>query len=523
MKKKLISYLLTIISLVALVLSSFASLVSAQEPIEGGTFVVGIGREPETYNPNAAPNDAAKAVIENVMNKLLKINGYSQIVPDLAESYEFSEDGLKLTFHLHEGVKWHDGEDLTADDVKWTFDQIMAEQGFASYALGALEEVQVVDEVTLDFILSEPDAGILGAIAWHGTQIMPEHLYAGTDWLTNETNQHPIGTGPFKFVEHIPGESILLEANEDYFKDGPYLEEVILQILPDSDVAYQAWLNGEIDENRLGVPAEEIDVLAEDDEYVVTETAWPNMASIVFNMQEGIFTDPLLREAVMYGIDAEEIYVKNYKENGSVAEYFIPYQYDWALNDDAMIPGRDVEKARALIEEAGYEADEEGFYFETTIDTYPGWDNLVPILAQNLAEIGIKLNHNSMDDGTYDEKVLEQEDFELTALAGYIGPDISAIENRFGTDKAMNYGLYSSEEMDALLKAGRQEVDQEKRAEIYRDVQTLLREDLPVVFFWNNGGRLVTKAYVKGHPMADPQAREINGEIEFTNVWLDNE
>ena len=127
-----------------------------------------------------------------------------------------------------------------------------------------------------------------------------------------------------------------------------------------------------------------------------------------------------------------------------------------------------------------------------------------------------------MDDGTYDEKVLEKQDFELTGLSGYIGPDITAIETRFGTDKPMNYGLYSSEKMDELLEKGRKEVDPEKRAEIYKEIQSLLREDIPVVFFWNMGGKMVTKSYVKGHPMADEESRKINGEIEFTNIWLDN-
>ena len=493
----------------------------AEEPVKGGTFVVAIAGEPETYNPNAAPNDGAKIVIENVMNKLLKINGFSQIVPDLAESYEFSEDGKTLTFKLFKDVKWHDGEALTAEDVKWTCDQVLKEKGFASASLESIEEVNVVDDTTVEFKLKEPNAGILSALAWHGTQIMPKHIYEGTDWLENEANQHPIGTGPFKFVEHVPGETITLEANKDYFKDGPYLDEVIIKIIPDSEVAFLAFKNGEIDENRLGTPATELDALAKDDQYTITDVAWPNMASIVFNMKEGKFTDPKLRVDLMLGIDKEEIFKKNYKEQGSIAEYFIPYQYDWALNEDAKMPGRDVEKAKKLIEEAGFKADAEGYYFTTTIDTYPGWDTVVPIIASNLKEIGIKLEHNSMDDGTYDQKVLEKQDFELTALSGYIGPDITAIENRFGTDKPMNYGLYSSEKMDELLENGRKEVDQEKRAEIYKEVQALLKEDLPVVFFWNMGDKMVTKSYVKGHPMADQESRKINGEIEFTNIWLD--
>lgn len=518
--KKLI---LSILLALPLVQTSLATPALADEPILGNTLVASSPAEPETYNPNAAPNNQAKIIIENVMNKLLKINGFSEVVPDIAKSYEFSEDGLNLTFYLHEEVSWHDGEPFSAEDVKWTFDQIFKEQGFAANALESIQEVEVIDDNTVNFKLSEQNAEILSAIAWHGTQIMPKHIYEGTDWLDNEANYHPIGTGPFKFVEHVPGDYVVIEKNENYFKEGPYLDEVVLRFIPDSDVAFQAFINGETDENRNGVPADEIPAMEASEDYIVTDISFPNMGNIVFNMKEGIFTDKNLREAVLYAVDQQEMLEKNYRGRGSVPEYFIPYQYQWALNQDTKVPERDLDHARDLIEASGYELNEEGYYFETTVDTYPGWDNFVPILAQQLEEVGIKLHHNSMDDGTYDEKVLEQEDFELTLHQGYIGPDISALTNKYGTGQAMNYGLYSSEEMDALLEAGSREVDPEKRAEIYKEIQVILAEDLPTVPIWNWGAKLVTKDYVKGHPMVDQEIRKINGEIEFTNVWLDLE
>ena len=518
---KLVCKLAALSFVFGLSVNSFPNTILAKEPVEGGVFVVGTGSEPETFNPDAAPNHPAKAVIENVMNKLVKINGNSQIVPDLAESWEFSEDGKVLTFHLFKDVKWHDGQDFSAEDVKWTFDQIISEEGFAASSLTSLEEVEVIDKDTVAFHLSEPDASILGTIAWHGTQIMPKHIYEGTDWLTNEANMHPIGTGPFKFVEFVPGESIRMEANKDYFKEGPYLDEVILEVKPDAQVAQLAFENGEIDENRWGVAKDQIEKFEKDEEYTVTDVSWPNMASLVFNMEEGAFTDPLIREAVMYGIDSQEIFDKIYFGQGSLAEYYIPYQYDWAINEEAKVMKRDVAKAIELLEEAGLEKDEESYYLEATMVTYPGWTQVVTILQSNLAEIGIKLNHEDLDDGTYDERVPEQKDFDITALGGYIGPDITAIENRFGTGKSMNYGLYSNAEVDKLLEEGRRETDQTKRADIYKNIQTILQEEMPIVPIWNMGGKLVTKSYVKGHPMADEASREINGEIEFTNIWLD--
>lgn len=495
---------------------------SDPSPAEGGTFVVAIGREPGGYNPAAAADDAAYIVNQNIFNKLLKINGNDEIVNDLAESYEFSADGKTLTFHLHKNVKWHDGTEFSAEDVKWTFDQIREEKGFASNSLSDITEVKVVDKDTVAFTLENVNSGILGYIAWMGTYIMPKHLYEGTDWLTNPVNMEPVGTGPFKFTEHVSGDSVTIEKNPDFFGDVPHLDKIIFKIMPDQMTAYQAWLVDEVDENRLGAPATELDNLRNDEKYNLIPLSWPNKSYITFNMQEGAFSDPLVREAVLYGIDRHDFHTRIWKGQGEASEYFIPYQYTWALNEDAKSPERDVAKAMELLEEAGYTKDEDGFYLETSVDTYPGWDEFVPVMKAQFEEFGIKLEHNSMDDPTYDAKVLDDQDFELTLLSGYVGPDISAVGTRFGTGGAMNYGLYSSEAMDAELAAGTEATDLEDRAVHYKKVQEILKTDLPAVFIWDRGSEMATKSYVKGHP-ASQDAAPKSSEAEFTYVWLDRD
>lgn len=489
-------------------------------PVQGGNFVVAITNEPSDYNPNASNASGNYRIAQNIFNRLVKINGNDEVVADLAKEWEFLDDGSTLRFYLNEAT-WHDGEACTAEDVKWTFDTILAEEGFASSSLKDIVEINVEDDYTVDFVLEGPNAGILGAIAWQGTFIMPEHIYAGTDWLENEANQNPVGTGPFKFVEHVPGDQVVTERNDDYFGQVPYLDKVTYTVMPDGTTAYQAWLAGEIDEGG-SVPQEDMEELANDPDYQAIMMDWPNKSYFCFNMQEGRFTDPLLREAVLYGIDLDEIFERIYKGIGEQQEYFIPWQYDWAINEESTSPERDVEKARALIEEAGYEADEDGIYFETTIDTFPGWDEAVPVFQEQFEEFGIKLNHNSMDDPTYDQKVLVDQDFELTCLGGYVGPDISAIGNRLGTGGFMNYGLYSSEEMDALLEEGVRTVDPDERAEVYKEVQELQREDLPLVYFRDMYAIDIIKSYVNGHPASD-EAKEVTSEHEYTYVWLENQ
>ncbi len=140
----------------------------------------------------------------------------NSVVPDLATDWEFSEDGLTLTFNLRENVKWHDGEPFTSNDVVWTFTQVLKE-GYQSNTLGMIDSVSADGDYKAVFHLNQPDASVVSVLSWLGTWIMPAHLYEGTDWTQNEHNMHPIGTGPFKFVKYTPGVSIEMERNEDYW------------------------------------------------------------------------------------------------------------------------------------------------------------------------------------------------------------------------------------------------------------------------------------------------------------------
>lgn len=494
---------------------------SATEIKEGGTFVVATNKELGTYNPSFGNPDEGYMVVQNIFNKLVKMNGDFNIVPDLAESWEFSEDGLTLTFHLHEGIKWHDGEDFTSEDVKFTFEKAKEVEGYASQLIEKFKEINCPDENTVEIVLAEPDATVLGGIGYMGTYIMPKHIFEDTDVLENPAIHEPIGTGPFKLVEQEGGEVVVLEKNEDFFGEGPYLDKVIFKVIPEQMAAHQAWLAGEIDDNRLGVPAEEQEAVAEMEDVVSFPMTFPNMAGVVFNMEEGPFADVKAREAVLYGIDAPDLMERVFKNQGSVAEYFIPYQYAWALNEDVVHPARDVEKAISLLEEAGLEKDEEGFFFTATVVTYPGWDGFVPVLKAQLEEIGIKLEHDSLDDPTYDQRVLEDFDFDLTLLGGFIGPNITALNNKYMTGGVMNYGHYSNEKVDELLKAAMVEPDMEKAAELYKEVQSIVREDLPIVYFRNFGYTGFLKDYIKGHP--SNESKETSSEYELTSVWLDKE
>ncbi|SHH77936.1 ABC transporter substrate-binding protein [Sporanaerobacter acetigenes] len=488
-------------------------------PKDGGVYVVSIAGDPQGFNPCAQPDDNAYGVFQNVFNRLVKLNGHDEMVSDLAKEWEYSEDGKTLTFHLNENIKWHDGEDFSSEDVKWTFDQIIQEKGFASGFLSDVEEIVCPDKNTVEFKLKNPNAGLLGYIGWYGTFIMPKHIYEGTDWLQNEANQKPIGTGPFKFVEHKKGVNVTLERNDDYWGEKPHLDKVIFSIIPDQSTAFQAYLNGETDENLNGIPYSEANRFDDDPNYVVEELLWMNRTYLTFNFKEGKFADQKVRQAVAYGVDRDEIFSKALKGMGQKAEYFVSPLFDWALNEDVKLPERDIEKAKSLLEEAGYKQDANGMYFSTTLDTFPGFEDVVEVVQANLKEIGIDVKVNQMEMAAWDEKVFGNKDFEITLLAGYQGPDISAISNRVGANGATNIAGYNNPKVEELLAEGLVLTSQEERAPMYKELQEILAEDLPLVPLNENGAKKPIKSYIKGHPATE--ASDKASESEYTYVWLD--
>ena len=173
------------------------------KPVSGGTYIVRGAGDPYSFNPNLKVDDWGVVTYQNIFNRLVKQTVSNAVVGDLAKSWEFSDDGLTLTFHLHEGVKWHDGEPFSSEDVKWTFDKIRTE-GYQSNSFKQLSEITCLDENTVVFHLSEPNSGIVATIGWLGTFIMPKHIYdtPDYDWSTNPANFQPVGTGPFKFVSY---------------------------------------------------------------------------------------------------------------------------------------------------------------------------------------------------------------------------------------------------------------------------------------------------------------------------------
>lgn len=495
--------------------------VSTDTPKKGGTLIVGMTGDPSTYNPDYQADGYLQPIAENIFNRLIKVTNKQEVVPDLAKNYQISEDGKEITFYLNENVKWHDGAPFSSADVKFTFDTIISEGGQLAGSLTSVEEITAPDDNTVVFKLKNNDSSLIGYLAWDACYIMPKHIYEGTDWSENPANQNPIGTGPFKFVSHEKGVSVTLERNDEYWGDTAYLDKVVFSIIPDANTAVQALYNKELDILGVEPPLSEAQSFESDPDIKVGKQYWPSRYYMFFNVKDSIFKDVKLRQAVSLGIDKDDIIRKAMKGIGEKSNTAMTPMYDWALNTADIFPERDIEKAKKLIEDAGYTKNSNGMYFETTIDVFniEPFTDIAVIIRDNLKDIGIDVKINMMEEAAWDEKIWYGRNYDVSLLAGYQGPDPGALAPRFSTGALINLMGYSNPKLDEALEKGASYVSEEDRAPYYIEAQKYIVEDVPVVPISEYISIAPYQSYIVGHPTSE-EAIDKTGFHEYTYVWI---
>lgn len=490
-------------------------------PKEGGTLIVGLSGDPLSFNPDGVGDDYLYPIAQNVFNRLVKINYNQQVIPDLAKSWDVSDDGLQYTFHLQENAKWHDGEPFTSADVKFTLEAIKSNDGLAVTFLQAISAIETPDDHTVVLKLSQPDAALIGYLAWYGTFILPEHIYATGDWAAG-TSAAPIGTGPFKFADYSTGVSVTLEKNPDYFGQVPHVDKLIFSIITDPNTMVQSFYNGEIDILGGDPPASELESMLSNDSISVKTSLWPSRIYLLFNFDRPPFDKPEVRQAIALAMDNDEILAKAQKGQGQSASTFLSPVFDWAVASEYAKPATDVEKAKQLLEQAGLTPDKNGFYLRATLDIfqYNVYQDIATVIKDQLAKAGIDITINVSDYAAWEASVGTERKYDLSILGGYQGPDVGAIASRVGTTGPSNMMGYSNPALDKALAEGAALVKQEDRKAKYAEVQKILSEDLPIVPISEYVGSNPVQAYVKGDPSSE-EAVQHTAFSEYSYVWLD--
>lgn len=469
----------------------------------GGTLVVATALEPTFYQTNYQWDGGVVYISHNILSKLCFWDEDTKtMVPDLAESWESSEDLMTWTFHLREGVTWHDGEPFTAADVKWTFDSILeyGDQAYTYNYVKMVESVETPDDHTVVFHMTDPCGTFVESVGdYQGPDILPAHIYEGTDPYTNPANQSPIGTGPFKFVEAEAGNYCRLAANTDYYGDGPYLDEIIYSFTPDLTTATTALEAGEVGWMTATPSFAEADRLATVDGITVDTQATNIVQWTQFNLSEDAdrpyISDVRVREAICYAIDNQNIANVLYLGYVEPSDNWYTSTVEWAVNRDVEYPDYDVEKANHILDEAGYERGADGYRFELTYRCFTtsiyGTTDIPTLVAQYLDTVGIKLNVERYEWAVRAEYLDENLDWDMCSAGGSRGPDPNSFANVWNYSSS-NKSRYYNEDVMALFDEGTMYASQEERAPIYQEIQAYFAEDIP---YYN----YIEYSYVRPH------------------------
>jgi peptide/nickel transport system substrate-binding protein len=450
--------------------------IGAEEPKYGGTVVIALPSEPKTLDPITYPDIYSAAVIIQVFEPLIWMDTkLSPTNQKLVESWETPDD-VTYIFHLKKGVKFHDGHELTAEDVKFTLDSVMDPE-LASpriHEFEKIESVEIIDDYTIKVVLKEPHAPFLVDVM--PIPIVPKHYVEEVGW--EEFSRNPIGTGPYKFVEWKSGDYIKLEANKDYWGKPAYIEEVTFRFIPEEAVGVMAMKAGEID-FLYEVPGEDLEPLEETPGVKVGTFKGLNYRFIAMNCGREPFDDVRVRQAINYAIDTYTI-VELWHPLATPATGPIP-PYNWAYTGDVRTYPRDIEKAKELLAEAGYP---DGF--EITLLIPPGTRSMeeAVIYQAQLSEAGIKMNIEQLEWGVFLDKLFAK-DFDMLRV-GWTGPhDPNGYIEKNHSESGWNFFNYSNPEIDVLIEAAAKTTDIKERKRLYARIQQILAEDVPMVYIFH--------------------------------------
>ncbi len=444
---------------------------TVSEPKMGGSVTVGISNDLDTsLDPHTSTSAGKREIFYNIFEGLVKSDEDGNFVPALAESYEISDDATLFTFHLRQGVKFHNGSDMTAEDVVYTLDRCRgADTGVALLAAYAqIESVTATDDYTVEIKLSEPNIEFL---AYLTTAVVPSD-YDGQDTF-------PIGTGPFKYKSRSVQENIVLEKNSEYWGESAYLDEVVFKIVENTDAMTLAMQSGSIDiaVHRVASDLENIDRA----KYDLIETPSNIVQAMYLNNAVEPLNDIRVRQALNYAVNIDDVITMTNDGLGiplgssiypSFGKYFMPELADAYPYDP--------EKAKSLLKEAGAE----GMSLTITVPSnYTVHVNAAQVIAEELKAVGINAKINLVEWATWLSDVYQGRNFEATVVgfdASYL--TARALLERFMSDNAKNMINFNNADYDAAMKAAFAATDDASQTEYYKTAEKILSDEAANVY-----------------------------------------
>jgi peptide/nickel transport system substrate-binding protein len=447
------------------------------------TLVMIIESSPTNLDPRVGVDAYSERIDNLIFDDLLSRGDDLNVAPGLAERWEVP-DPLTYIFHLHHGVKFHDGRALTSRDVKWTFDSLL--QGKIRSTKAAVykfvDHIDAPDDLTVIFHMKEPDATLLWNLSDGAIGIVPESC-------GDEMTRNPIGSGPFKFISAETDQDVVLERNDEYWGEKAKLARVRLAVVPDATTQALELRKGSADVAiNASYSPDTVITLGRESNLLVEHATGTRLAYMGFNLRDPILKNVRVRQAIAYALDRRPMIEYLWRGQAQPARSVLPPQ-SWAYNGDVPAYDHDLDKANQLLDAAGYPA-VNGVRFQLTMKTSTDENTrlMVAVMQQQLREAGIALDIRSFEFATFFADVQHGafQMYSLRWIGGNEDPDI--FEYAFHSAKfppnGANRGYYSNPKLDSLIDQARREIDPKMRKALYAEVQRILADEVPYIDLW---------------------------------------
>ena len=485
--KKLVALFLSALLLVSLVTISSASATEDQG------LIYAVDTEPSGLDPHKATAHASLRVHKNIYNRLTATDTELNVIPELATEWVFDEAARTYTFTIREGVKFHNGREMTAEDVAYSYNRILNEETAspARNYFSSVEKVEATDATTVVFTLSGPDATFLSYTANSYCAIVPQEVVEENGDLSNVT----CGTGPFMLKDYIEGNQIVLAKNSDYFVEGePKLDSLTYVLMKDESARLNALRTGVVHVAKM--TSTSLPLVQNNSDIVVMDYLSANYDFLGFNLDEGPGADVRVRQALSMIVNRQEIIDLIYDGYAEVTGPVVVAMRKWAIDlSDNPYYKHDVEAGKALLAEAGYP---DGFELEITAGITPLTSDVAQVLKSQFDAAGIKTSVVVKESSAaIDDWRNRTHQSLISSNGGGSDPD-RGVGFFFNSTSSVNVWGYNNPEIDSLAAAGKAEMDEAARQEIYAKAQSILVEEVPNLVLVSPSEFYFVRANVEG-------------------------
>ncbi|KRE19569.1 peptide-binding protein [Bacillus sp. Root920] len=489
---------------------------STGKPVQGGDLVIGSIAEPTLFNSLYSTDVASSDIEERIYSFLLQTDGKLNPQLSLAEDIKESDDGKQFDVTIKKGVKFHDGEELTADDVVFTYSIPINKDynGERGSGFEVLESVKKTGDYSIEFKLNKKDPYFYN-VTLGSYGILPKHILGDVpikDLGENEFNRKkPIGSGPFKFAEWKEGDYVKLEAFDDYWDGRPYLDTVTIKTIPDQNAAIAQLSAGDID--FFAVPGSELQTAEKVSNIKIESDLGLNYSYIGWNQKNELFKSKKVRQALTHAIDRQTIVDQVLDGDGKVANIpESPLSWNYPKDENVPVFEFDQEKAKKLLKEEGWEdtdgdgyLDKDGKKFSFVIKTNQGnkvREDIAVVVQQQLKEIGVEAKPQIVEFSALIEQTTPPKwDYDALLLGWSLAtfPDQFSIFHSSQSEKGLNNIWYKNKEVDKLLVDAKNLSDRKDYSKAYEKIYKLIAEDQPYTFLYYANSHRAMPSNLQGY------------------------